>query len=262
MKKHLKIFLLMIKTYLSEELSFRLNFLMELVGTFCFIGLYVAMIIFLMSRISFGSWTIKEMWILLGNFLIICYSIFYFFWRGMLHLVENIRNGSLDFYLTKPVDSQFFVSIHGGGVHNLLAIITGIIVLIWAILNLGINPSPLQIAFLVLTIIAGILDFYSLLLFLATLNFHFGYLGEASFQIFEFQNFSRYPMEAFKALPLGLLFLVIPFSALTSVPSMILINKIFPWTEVLIFLLASLFLIFAVRKYWFREINYYSSASS
>lgn len=262
-KRYLNVFIRAKIARLIADLGFRMNFFTGIIGSFCFVALYIITINLLMPKISLGNWTIKEMWVLLGNFIIFCYAVFYLFWRGMFNLVDGIRTGSLDFYLLKPMDSQFFISFgDGGGVHNLLLIIAGFFFTLWSITSLGVSPSIFQWLLWLVTMFIAIIDFYSALFLLGMLNFHLGYLGEAVFQIFELQGLSRYPMEAFSKLPVAIAIIAIPFSALTTIPTKILINMPITQVEIFGYFLISILFICGVRFIWFRELKHYTSASS
>lgn len=261
--KYFMVFIKMKIAKLIADLGFRMNFVAGIVGSVCFVLLYIITIVILMPKISFLNWTIKEMWVLLGTFIVFCYSVFYLFWKGMMDLVEGIRTGSLDFYLLKPIDSQFYISFcEGGGIHNLMLMIFGFLFTCWAVFSLGLSPTVFQWLMWIITVFIAIMDFYSVLFLLGMLNFHFGYLGEAVFQIFDLQGISRYPMEAFSKLPIGVAILAIPFSALTTVPTKILINMQISWIEIGIYIFVSIVFIFGVRLMWFKELDRYSSASS
>lgn len=263
LKRYLRFFIRARAARLIADLGFRMNFFTGIVGSFCFVALYIITIQLLMPKISLENWTIKEMWVLLGTFIVFCYTVFYLFWRGMANLVDGIRTGALDFYLLKPMDSQFFISFgDGGGVHNLLLMGAGLMLTIWSVGNLGLSPSIFQWLLWLITLVVAILDFYSALLLLGMLNFHFGYLGEAVFQIFELQGLSRYPMDAFSKLPLAIAVLAIPLSALTTIPTKILINMPTSITEIFSYFLVSALFVGGIRLMWFRELKRYSSASS
>jgi len=219
------------------------------------------MIYFLFQKISIGRWSEKEMLVLLGNFYILSYSIFFLFWRGFLYLVRNIRNGTFDYNLIRPADSQFLVSAIGGGVHNLLALLFGIGVVAYGLIQLQAPVSGIQIIAWIISILVAILACYSYIFLLITLNFRFGYLEEVVNLAFTFQDFSRYPIDAFSKLPFYLLFFAIPFSALTTVPSMILTDTIFPVGIFLIFMVISISFIFFVRRVWFSALKSYTSSS-
>lgn len=260
--KYFRVFIKAKIARLIADLGFRMNFFSGIIGSFCFVALYIITINLLIPKIAIANWTIKDMWVLLGNFIIFCYAVFYLFWRGMANLVEGIRTGSLDFYLLKPLDSQFFISFgDGGGIHNLLLIIGGFFFTLWAVASLEITPSIVQWSLWALTMVVAIIDFYSALFLLGMLNFHFSYLGEAVFQIFELQGLSRYPMEAFNKLPLVIAFIAIPLSALTTIPTKILINMPILPIELVCYFLLSLLFILSVRFMWFRELKHYTSAN-
>lgn len=254
------IFWVYFRVSLIRELAFRLNFFAGIAGSFAFVILNLFIIYFLMQKITIGKWTEKEMLVLLGNFFIIFYSFFFFFWRGFIWIPRNIRDGRFDFSLLLPVDLQFIISILGGGVHNLLAIFFGIFLTAWGVKNLGINPSFLRISLALLSLIASTLDFYSLILLLMSLNFRFGYLEEISNFVLSFQNFSRYPLDAYLNLPVQLLIFAIPFSALSTIPTIILIDSAFPLKQFLFFMAISLFFIYLSRRIFYKAVKNYSSA--
>jgi ABC-2 type transport system permease protein len=259
-RKYLTIFRIYFSNTVSAELSFRLNFFLAFIGGFCFVALHFFLIYFLMQKVHFGRWTQNEMLVLLGNFYILTYSLFFLFWRGFIYLIRNIRNGIFDYYLIWPADSQFMASIIGGGVHNLFAITFGLIVIIYGLIQLHIPVSILQVLAWLFIIIISILDCYSYILLLVILNFRFGYLEEILNLAFTFQEISRYPTDAFLRLPIYLLIFTIPLSALTTIPATILIAKIFPMTQFIIFIFISFCFIFTVRKIWLYALKSYTSS--
>lgn len=261
MKKYLTIFSIFFRTSLAKDLSFRFSFFAGIIGAFCYVGLSYFMVYFLMSHVSFGRWNEHEMFVMLGNFYIIEYTIFFLFWRGFIYVVRDIHKGMFDYYLLRPADSQFLISIKGGGIHNLLALFFGIGTLIYGVLITGSSPSLFHILLYVVTITASILNFYSFLLMLVCLNFKYGYLEEVIYFAFTFEDFTRYPMDAFKKLPFYLFIIATPFSALATIPAKILIDTNISINEVSIFLLASMVFFYCARKVWLISVNSYSSSS-
>ena len=262
LKKYWKIYWIYFKTSLSRDLSFRLNFIASIFGSFCYVALDFFIIVFLMNKINFGEWTIKEMYILLGNYFILTYALFFLFWRGFILLIRNIRNGIFDFYLIKPADSQFLVSTLGGGIHNLLALIFGVCTVIYGLSVVQIYPNWISILCWLITMIIVIIDTYSYCLLLLTLNFKFGYLEEVLTLSLSFQDFSRYPVDAFLGLPLFLLIFALPFSAMSTIPSKILIYSTENWiSSLLVFAFLSFVFIFFVRIMWLLSLKSYTSSN-
>lgn len=258
--KYIHIFWILFSNTISAELSFRLNFILAFIGGFCYVGLNFFIIYFLMQKVSFGRWTGKEMFVLLGNFYVLSYAMFFLFWRGLLYLIRNIRNGTFDYYLAWPADSQFMASLIGGGVHNLFALTFGIFTIIYGLNQLHIQLSVFQFLLWLLTTIFSILDCYSYAVLLVALNFRFGYLEEILNSAFAFQDISRYPTDAFSKLPLYLLIIAFPFSSLTTIPSIVLIDKILPLRQIVIFILISIGFILLTRKVWLNSLKNYTSS--
>lgn len=260
-KKYSAIYWIYFKTSLARDLAFRFSFFASIIGSLCFICLSFFVIYFLTQKVTIGNWTPGKMLVLLGNFYILEYAFFYFFSRGLTKLIENVRNGELDFYLLKPVDTQFYISFIGGGTQNLLSLIFGIGVVIYSLVNLNLDVSPFQIILSVFLMIISILAFYSFALIMTTLNFKHGYFEEAIRVIFAFHDSARYPMDAFVKLPLHLLIIAVPFSALSTIPTKVLVNTDFPIEEVGIFLFLTTVFIVMGRVIWQRALRQYTSAS-
>ena len=143
-------------------------------------------------------------------------------------MIRSIRDGRFDFFLLKPIDLQFMVSNWGGGIHNFLAVMFGIYLMIIGMKVLYLQFSLFKILLSIVSLIFSILAVYSWVLILACLNFRFGYLEEIFNFALSVQEISRYPFEAYSHLPVQMAILVIPFSALTTVPAMVLINAELP----------------------------------
>ena len=262
LKKYFQIIKIIFLIRLGADVSFRFSFLATILGSFCFISLYIAVIKLLMQNVIIPGWGINEMWLLLGLFIIFCYATFFLFWRGLWFLPEHIRNGQLDFYLTKPIDSQFIVSVAGGGTHNFLAMLFGLLFTVWSIFNLNLQLETWQILLSGFALLVSILDFYSIAFFFGCLNFKMGYLGDASYRVFDFQAFSRYPTEVFKNLPIAAFVIVMPFSLVTTIPTQILLGHNLTFTSFSVFILVSFLVICFSRWFWFHSIRNYTSASS
>jgi len=260
-KRYLNIYSIHLQTGLAKDIGFRFSFVMAFAGSLIFIVLHFSVIYLVFQKFQIGKWTIKEMWILFGSFLIIYYGFFFLFWRGLIKMIRSIRDGKFDFTLLKPIDLQFTTALLGGGIHNLIAILFGIVIIVFGLSNLNIAFNGLTIVSTVLVYLLGILDVYTLILILATLNFKYGYIEEVLNFILGFQDFSRYPMDAYSRLPLHMLLVAIPFSALSTIPTIILINPIFPINEMLIFTAVSVEFIFLGRYILFKAVRNYASGS-
>lgn len=259
--KYFYIFWYHTKVFFGEKIKYKFNLFIGIIGSFCFVSLYFFTIFFLMQNVSIGNWTLQEMWVLLGSFYIVFYLFFLLFWKGLIRLTRSIVNGEFDNYLTKPVDIQLAVASNGGEIHNLFALIFGIGVLIYGI---TVSPNSLSIfegLLLPILLFLGTINFTSFIFLLLSLSFKYGHL-EGVFELaMSFQDFSRYPANAFNNLPIYILIFTIPVSALTTIPSLLVVRPTFPFIEVLIYLICSFLFIYFCRRVFYSQIKKYTSGS-
>src|SRR3954469_20916621 len=100
-----------LRACLVEEFEYRANFLANLGSTVFSLGMAVLTVqIYFFRTQSIGGWSFYEVLALLGVFTSIHGFIDFFLQPNMTRLVAHIRTGTLDYVLTKPVDSQFYIS--------------------------------------------------------------------------------------------------------------------------------------------------------
>ena len=87
--------------------------------------------------------------------------------------MEDVRLGTLDFTLTKPVDAQVLISVRQVEVWKLVDVVVGFVVLGVAIAQLGATVGPAEAVAFLVALLAGVTIIYSFLLILATCVFWF-----------------------------------------------------------------------------------------
>jgi ABC-2 type transport system permease protein len=111
MKRYLKLYKSFIRNCIVREMEFRLNFFLSIIMYFSWMALTYLSIQVMYSQINYiGTWDQKE-----GTFLFIISGFTYsllkaFLLKNVTDLPEKIRNGNMDFLLTKPVNTRFLVS--------------------------------------------------------------------------------------------------------------------------------------------------------
>ncbi len=262
MKRYLKIYFKMMTTQFAADMIYRASFLSGLIAVIAYTFINLLTIILLVNALNnIVGWNIYQLIILLGCMRFNVSLIFFLCRRGLKNLSETINKGDLDFYLTKPVDAQFYASLQMGGLQNLISSLIGILLIIFGLFNLHLFPSLLEIvSFLLLTSIS-ILVFYSLMLIAATLNFWFDRLDNIVDLVNRLNYISRFPADAYKKGGPIIFSLLLPFALVTTVPAGILINKNNPLYIFLLFILAVLFLILS-RLFWLYALRRYTSTGS
>src|SRR3990170_6657394 len=174
MIRALKLFGLFSRISILNELQYRANFFLQLFQSSLSLatGLIVIGIVFSYTP-TLGGWSHAE---LLG-----IYGVFYLLGGVMGTVIipniwafmEDVREGRLDFTLTKPEDAQLLVSVRQFAVWRLVEVILGIIVLGVAIAQIGMQASWWTAFAFGATLLMGIVILYSVMLMASTLAFWF-----------------------------------------------------------------------------------------
>jgi ABC-2 type transport system permease protein len=175
--------------------------------------------------------------------------------------VKHIREGTLDFVLLKPIDSQFFISLKKINPSGFLEIMLGICLLLFCI---KFNQINLNLSFLCLSLITmtcSICILYSLWFFISTTTIWFVKTWNATEVLRSFLYVGRFPLNSF-SFSLRIFFSVfIPIAFITTIPSEVFLGLSQSWKILLEIIVALVFLITS-RKFWLFALKFYSSASS
>ncbi|MFQ3676968.1 MAG: ABC-2 family transporter protein, partial [Fimbriimonadaceae bacterium] len=174
---------------------------------------------------------------------------------------EQVRRGTLDYILVRPLDSQYWVSMRKFHFEQIGVLLASGVILSIGVRQAEISPSALQwLTFAVLGFCA-VTIFYAFSLLLMTLGIWFvrvenlWVLGDTVLQI------ARYPIDIYGA-PLQRAFTyMVPLAFLATIPSrqltqgadLALTGLGLLWTAVFFF---------AARAFWLFSVRNYSSASS
>ena len=262
LRKYLKVYTKFLHTSLASELEYKTNILIDLItAILSLIGSIFLLSIFFNNNGSIGGWEFKQALIIQGIYTILNGITNTWFNPNLTEIVKHIREGTLDFVLLKPIDSQFFISLKKIAPSGFLEIILGFSLLLYCI---KINQINLNLSFLALssiTIICSICILYSLWFFISTTTIWFVKTWNATEVLRSFLYVGRFPLNSF-SFSLRIFFsVVIPIAFITSIPSEIFLGLSQLWKVLLEVIVAMVFL-FTSRKFWLFALKFYSSASS
>ena len=263
-KKHLKIYALLAKFAAIKTTTYRISFLVEILVE---IGYAAALILFF--RIVFAhitnlaGWEYYDILFLLGINIISSEVIlggFYIF--NLNALPTRIKDGEIDFVLTKPISSLFHLSMGHPYFSSFISIIPGLYLMSFSLNSSGTSINPLDTFFGVLILICGFVIAYSILVMVASLSFVFTNaesLVKAGW--FLIQDFKDKPHNIYTGVIGKLLFYVIPVVFMSSIPALTILKGVNYYHVLYATTLAAVFLYLAT-KVWNRMIRHYTSASS
>ena len=110
--KYLKFYKKFLHTSLASELEYKTNILVDLItAILSLVGSIFLLSIFFQNNGYIGGWKFEEALIIQGIYTILNGITNTWFNPNLTEIVKHIREGTLDFVLLKPIDSQFFISL-------------------------------------------------------------------------------------------------------------------------------------------------------
>ena len=243
-------------------MEYKTNILIDLItAILSLVGSIFLLSIFFQNNGYIGGWEFEQALIIQAIYTILNGITNTWFNPNLTEIVKHIREGTLDFVLLKPIDSQFFISLKKINPSGFLEIMLGFFLLFFCI---RINQINLNLSFLTLTVMTltcSICILYSLWFFISTTTFWFVKTWNAIEVLRSFLYIGRFPLNSF-SFSLRIFFSVfIPIAFITTIPSEVFLGLSQFWKILLEVIVACVFLITS-RKFWLFALKFYTSASS
>lgn len=260
--RYLKLTGLMMKNCFVREMQFKANFvvrffteLLWLVMQFIYIEVMYA------QTGEIAGWSKWEMVVLMGTNYVIAQLFEALFYDNCMRLIDQIRQGDLDFNLVKPVNTQFLVSLRYTDYAAVVNSLVGLAVVFFGLGKMGLGVS-FGGALLFMALVANsILIYYAILFVLSVWTFWIGRSNNLMELYWQFGQFSRYPGDIYPWLLKGLLLTLIPMLVVSNFPAGVLIHNLKTGWVFYGFGLGALFVAFTTWI-WQAGLKKYRSASS
>ena len=212
-------------------------------------------------RSELAGWTMAELGMLTGCYVILAGVFAGFVQPGLTETMEQIRRGTLDYVLLRPVDP--LVASLGSAFQpwSLLEILAGSGLVIASALSTPGRVGCIELVQLSLVGISGLAALYALGVLVLAASFRALALENLTYLMESLLDFARWPISVFRG-PLKALFtFVIPFAVMTSYPALALAGEL-GWAEVGGAMATAAVLLGLARGLWSRALRGYTSASS
>lgn len=244
------------------EAQYRVNFVLQVFQSL--LGLLTALaglaVVFSYTD-SLGGWSPDEVVALVGVYILVGGIIGVVIQPSMETLIESVREGTLDFTLTKPEEAQLLVSIQDVDIWEILNILLGLGVLGVALARLGETVGLVQAAAFGAMLLAGSAIVYAFWLILATLSFWFLRIENILVIFQSVYEAGRWPVTIYPGwLRFGLT-LIVPVAFAVTVPAEALTGRLDGATALAALALAALLLVVS-RVVWRIGLRRYSGASA
>ncbi len=260
--RYVRLLWLFFKNSLLVEMEYRVNFALNTLLSVLWLGVRLAAVLaFFVHRPTIGGWTLPEALIVLGLFNVFSGIIDAVLRPNMDQIVEHIRKGTMDFILTKPVNSQFLASLRVFVVWNLADVVLGLGVIVYALGRLDFRPSSAQVAVFAALLVAGVVIVYAFWMLLVTLAFWFVRVSNITELFSTFFTAGRFPVTVYPDWVRWLLTFIVPVALLTTFPAASLLGRLTA-TYALLSLGMAAGLLVASAAFWNYAVRHYASASS
>lgn len=267
---YLRVWFMFLQNSFIRELTFRGNFLMEIVTRTFWFSAQLALFGVIYGQVNtIQDWSQYEYFAFMATGMLINALVEAIFMPNCANFSELIRTGNLDFVLLKPIDTQFLVSFQSVNLSMISQVALAISLLVYSISHLEITITLANVAMYILLVVVGVSFFYSLMITLASTSVWLGRNQGLYDFWFYITIFARYPQNVYRQSSGGELIwfafsFLLPILLVVTVPARVLLEKALQpnRTVLLIAPLMTVALLYISRRIFVWSLSHYRSASS
>ncbi len=245
-----------------NEMQYRINFFLQLIQSILTVGTGLIILAVVFSKTDeLGGWSRPQLLAVMGVFTLVGGIIRTFIQPNMQRVVEDVRQGKLDFALTKPADAQILVSIRDVRFWQLTDVLVGLAVLGAALVQLSSTMEWQDVVVFVVLLLSGLISIYCFWLMLASASFWLVRMNEVQELFDGLYRAGQYPVGIYPGwLKYGLTFIV-PLAFAITIPSEAVTGRL-AWQSVVIMIAFTTVLLVVSRWCWKRGLRRYGGASA
>jgi ABC-2 type transport system permease protein len=256
-----KLLVTLIKVNIQQELAYRSNALINALLSLMWLGWELLGLSIIFSNTStLGGWGPGELVALLGVWRLVNTMMAALIWPNTEKFNASVRDGSLDYTLLQPVNSQFLVSFSRIVIWRAWDILLAT-VLIVAGVGMSQGGGLVNIAGFLLLTVSGALVIYSLWIVLIACTFWFVKFDNNVTILQALMDAGRYPATVYPVWMRILVTFVVPIAVATTVPLQALRGEL-GWWQMLVFLAIGAASLLIAGQVWKLGVRRYSGASS
>lgn len=223
MGRYLRLYLYFLRFSFSRAMEFRTDFFFRIFMDCAFYAIHLSFFAVLYRHTqTLGGWNLDQVLIFVGGVFVSDAVQMTFFSNNLWWLPYLVNRGDLDYYLTRPVSSLFFVSFRDFAANSFLNLIVAVGVLVWAFLR---YPDPLpatNIVFYVVLMLNGFVLWYICRMFFIIPVFWTHSARGLDQAFWSLQEFGERPHRIFSPGLQKILTSFFPLALMISVPTQVL----------------------------------------
>jgi ABC-2 type transport system permease protein len=261
LRKYLGLYGAFFRASLTADLEFRANFAVRIVtDIFWYVAQVMSFELLYNYTSPIGDWTRSEMRIFLGVLFVVDGITMVTLQLNMDSMSENVRNGTLDLILAKPVNSQFMISLQKSSTAHIGNLLLAAGYLAWALATSG-DFGWWRLLWLVILIPCGVMVFYAFRFLFSAATVVFTAAGNLQYMFYHFYRLGMRPDTIYSPWLKYSLLTILPMGLIASVPARLILGIGSPWLAPWAVLIAA-FSLWWSGKVWKYALTHYASASS
>jgi len=257
-----KLLTTLVKINIQQELAYRANALINILLNLMWLGWeLLSLSIIFSNTATLGGWGPGELIALLGVFRVVNTLMAALIWPNTEKFNAAMRDGSLDFTLLQPANSQFLVSFSRIIIWRVWDLVLAIVLIVTGISMSGGGTTPLNLLSFVLLVASGSVIIYSLWIVMIAFTFWFVKFDNNVTILHALMDAGRFPATVYPPWLRLILTFVVPVAVATTVPLQALRGDLL-WWQVLLFLGVGAASFLVASRVWKAGVRRYSGASS
>lgn len=258
--RYVKVLRLFWTTAIAAEMEYRANFLIATLSSMgSLAGSLFGIFLFYRAGYDFRGWSWDESLLVLAAFTLLQSFAGTVLSPNLNRIVNHVQQGTLDFVLLKPINSQFWLSFRTVSPWGLPDLLFGLFILFYAGNRLGLGWTNYLSAIAPLGL--GFVMLYSLWFMLGATSIWFVKIYNVTEVLRSLLEAGRFPLSAYPAIYRVFFTFIIPVAFLTTVPAEAALGR-----SHLSWLLGAgvlaIALLLVSRSFWRFALRFYTSASS
>jgi len=244
------------------ELAYRANFWIQLVESLLTVGTVLGLVAVVTSQTdTLGGWGPGGLLIIAGVYFIVFSVLNVVIAPSLSRFIEDVRDGTLDFTLTKPADAQLLVCMSQFQFWKLMDLVLGVGVLLYGVHLRQMDVTPVDTLIFAGALLSGMAVAYSFWIVLATLAFWFVRI-ENILQIFWMvYGAGRWPVGIYPGWLRFVLTALVPVAVAVTIPAQALTGRL-GWVGLLQVAVGAVVSLWISRMFWKFGLRHYSGASA
>jgi ABC-2 type transport system permease protein len=258
----LRISWLYLRVGVMNELQYRVNFVVSLLQSAITLLVGLAVLALVYSHTDeLNGWTESELLCVLGIQILMGGLVKTYIQPNMTRVIDDVREGKLDYALTKPEDAQVLASVREVRIWQVVDVMSGAIVLGVGISRIATGVGLVDALAFAVALLLGALLIYCFWLVIATGAFWIVNMWTAA-ELFDgiFQT-GRWPVGIYPGWLRASVTFLVPVAFAVTVPAEAVTSRL-DWQTLLLAFVFAIAVFVATRRFWKFGLSRYSGASA